>query len=234
MLPIILSKFRFKSLVYYQNGPIDSSSLDAGSSSDQWVLASESSINQLFASDRSRRRRFLRFLRSGGLGLFLVRNGEWISYGWTAQPHSKGIPPHLPRWVLHLGNNWIFYCHTREAFRGQGIYKRLIAQLVSHISARTPDAVIFLDTAPNNVQSNRAVIRTGFSPSGVIVTYKLWVPFVGSLALGGRWLREQPHFPQYLPQNPAVEPRPATSGLSQQGFGVAPEHAGSSFLAEKS
>jgi hypothetical protein len=213
MLPKIASKFRVEALVYRRGGPINNSWHDTGPLADSWVPASESSINWLFASDPSRRRRFLRFLHSGCLGLFLVRDGRWISHCWSTQPGSKWTPPHLPRWVWQVGACWMFYGHTREVFRGQGVQKRILAQFISLIHARNPDGEIFTDILPENVPSNRAAIRSGFTPSGVIVTYKLWVPFLGSLVLGGKWRREQPHSPQYLPLEPAVKLQPALGGL---------------------
>ena len=97
MLGRFLSKFRVDWLVYQWNGSIDHLPFDAKSAPGIWVPASEASINVLFAADGSRRRRFLRFLHSDCIGLFLVRDGQWIAYCWSAQPGHKGRPPPICR-----------------------------------------------------------------------------------------------------------------------------------------
>jgi len=196
MLGRISQRYRVDTLVYRRDGQIDNSWLATGSA-ESWIPASESAIEWLFGSDRSRRRRFLHFLRSGGLGVFLVRNGQWVSYGWSTQPGNKVHPPHLACQVCCVNAYWIFYCHIRDVFRGQGIFKHLITRLVSLIHARNPDAEILFDAHPDNVPSHRTAVRCGFMPSGVMVTYKLWIPPMGSLVLGGKWLHQRPHFPQY-------------------------------------
>jgi len=197
MLSNILSKFRVETLVYQFAGPEDTSWLEKDSREEIWISANENSIRWLFRADSSRRDKFLRFLRAGYSGLFLVRNGEWISHGWITQPGNRGYPPHLPRQVSDVGAYWIFYCHTRKPFRNQGIQKRLIAQFVNLIRTPQPDAVVLCDALPDNVASNRAAKQTGFIPFGVVVTYKLWVPLVGTVALGGQWVRDQPHYAKH-------------------------------------
>jgi RimJ/RimL family protein N-acetyltransferase len=204
MLRRFSSKFRVDWLVYQWNGSINHLPLDAESAPGTWVPASEDSINLLFASDGSRRRKFLSFLKSDCIGLFLARDGQWIAYCWSAQPGHKGRPPHLPRRISSAGAYWIFYCHTRSTFRGQGIFKRMLAEFISLIHSRSPDAQIYLDSLPDNVPSNRAVVRSGFAPSGVIVTYNLRIPSIGNLVLGGRWLPNQQHTPLYVPSEPPV------------------------------
>lgn len=201
----LVSKFRVETLVYQFTGPEKTSWLERDSQEERWIHASENSIRWLFRADPSRRRKFLRFLRAGYFGLFLVRNGEWVSHGWITQPRNRAYPPHLPRRVSDLGAYWIFYCHTRKPFRNQGIQKRLIAQFVNLVRTRQPDGMVVCDVLPNNIPSIRAAIQSGFIPFGVVVTYRLWVPFAGGLILGGEWLRDQPHFvkPGLELRNPA-------------------------------
>lgn len=202
----MISKFRVEWLVYRLDDPVSTSLPDIGSSSDRWIIADESSIQRFFASKHLLRRRFQHFLRSGCLGLFLIRDDRWVAYAWSMQPGSRGHPPHLLRRTLPADAYWIFYCHTHADFRGQGIFKRVLVQLISIIQARSADAPIYVDVLPGNVPSNRAVTRTGFIPSGVIIVYKLWLPLGGGLVFSGKWMRDRPHFPQHSMPGPAIRP----------------------------
>lgn len=192
MLANLASKFRIRSLVYRCTANEMSRRRELHSRCDTWIRASESAVEVLFGDDPARRGRFLRFVRAGFPGLFLVRNGEWVSYGWVTAP-GAGRPRHLPRWAGKLGAWWIFYCHTREEFRGQGNYKRLLAQLVALIRARDPAALILCDTLPENFASRSAVLQSGFVPAGEMVWYR---PLPG-IAAGGSWLPNQMHQPQF-------------------------------------
>jgi len=185
---------RIQTLVYEFAGGSSLSHLPAGSLEDNWREASENSINLLFSRDPERHRSFLHFLRSGAWGLFLARDGQWICYGWCAPPQILN-PPHLPGWARSLGAHWIFYCHTREEFRRQGNYRRLLARLVDLVRSRTENPLILCDTLPDNFASRSVVLQSGFAARGVIDAYHLRVPLLGGLTIGGHWQQKQPHRP---------------------------------------
>ncbi len=191
MLSSLASMFRIEALVYQFTGFRKKQAPPAaGVARGVFFRASESSIHFLFSEDGSRRGLFLRFLRAGFSGVFLVRNGKWISYGWYTPP-GTGRPPHLPQWASQLGAYWIFYCHTREEFRNQGNYKRLVGQVVRTINARDDAAWILCDTIPDNFASRRAVLQSGFTPAGVLTSYH---PLPG-VFLQSRWDRQKEHQP---------------------------------------
>jgi hypothetical protein len=167
----------------------------------RWVEASEASVCALFASDPGRRRRFLHFLRAGTMGIFLVRSGRWITYGWSTLP-GLYAPPHLPRWTRGLNAYWIFYCHTREEFRGQGHFKHLLARLVDAAYAREPHPLVLCDTLPGNFASRSVALQIGFVPVGVLRAYRVGVPGLGGIAMGGAWRTEEAHRPQ-MPSAPS-------------------------------
>jgi hypothetical protein len=187
----IPEQIRVEALVYRHAGP----QLPAVSEkvAGERVSATEASIRRYFASDHRKLIRFLGLLRAGHLGLFLVRDREWISHAWCSQPGRH--PSHLPRWICKPGVYIVFNCHTRPEFRGQGILKSLTAHLVSDVYTRHPAPTIVCDIHRNNLPSRRAFLSSGFAPAGVFRFWRLWVKGLGGVAFGGGWHADQPHPP---------------------------------------
>jgi len=192
-VPDILSKCKAKTLVFRYGGTGEARTrTEDGPASDEWVTADSQSVNSLFERDRGLAERFRHFLKAGCLGVFLVRDRQWISYGWSSQP-GHGHPPHLSQRVSAAGAYWIFFCHTREGFRGQGVYRRLLHRIVVLVIGREPAATIYVDAYAGNTPSRQAILSVGFSPGGVMTTYKLWLPRVGSFVLASYWRRNETH-----------------------------------------
>lgn len=187
----MIAPFRIENLVFQFAGRFDYRWLDERGPEGMWMPACDVSVRRLFSQDASRYRKFLRFLRAGCFGYFLERDGQWIAYGWCTQPGS-GYPPHLPRWSGKLGAFWIFYCHTREEFRGQGHYQRLLARLVAGARERAEDPLLLCDTLPENFASRSAVLKSGFAPMGVLTAYRP----VRGVTVGGGWRRDRVHLPR--------------------------------------
>lgn len=190
LLNRLAAPFRIETLVYQFTGPLGHQWFD-DSPEFRWVPACCLSIRRLFRDDAVRSRKFLDFLDAGCFGYFLERDGQWVTYGWSTQPKSMQ-PAHLPLWVADFEAYWIFYCRTREEFRGQGHYKRLLARLVAGAYERAASPLVLCDTMPDNSVSRRAVLRAGFSPRGVLSTYR---PLPGMI-VGGRWRRDEAHAPR--------------------------------------
>ncbi len=190
MLSGLASMFRIETLVYQFIGFRKKQVPVPGVGRGVFFRASESSIHFLFSEDAIRRRLFLRFLRDGFSGVFLVRNGRWVSYGWYTSP-GAGRPPHLPPWAGQMGAYWIFHCRTREEYRNQGNYKRLLAQIAQLINVRDDAAWVLCDTLPDNFASRSAVLQSGFRPAGVLTSY---CPVPG-VFLKSLWDRQREHFP---------------------------------------
>ena len=168
------------------------------------LVAGPKEIEHLFGTDGSRARLFQKFLAGGNIGLILANQDECVAYGWATLP-GRGCAPHLPSWVRGLNSYWIFHCHTKEEFRGRGIYKYLLGELVS-FARRLGPGDVYIDALPENTASQRAIIASGFVPSGVTETFKLWLPRIGSFILRGSWSRQQPHFANVQPTLSGTRP----------------------------
>lgn len=149
-------------------------------------------IQTLFKDD-PRRHTFPDFLERNFVGLILHTAETWIAYAWMTTP-STGAPPHLPEWVSDTCEFWIFYCRTREAFRGRGFYKHALRALINRAGQEQNVAIVNIDTKPTNVQSRRAIISTGFQPKGIMTTYQVEIPILGQLTLGS-WQMDSVHPP---------------------------------------
>ncbi len=187
-------KLRFvtRTLVYeYATAGTDVSA-PVGPSDEDWRFATREEVESVFRDDPERIRRFHSYLNARHSGLLLLRGGKWVSYGWCRAPRCSG-PPHLPKSMDLLGAYWIFGCHTHRSFRGQGIYKALLARLIALAVKKGPSSKIFIDTHAENTASRCAILGSGFEPCGVILTFRLWSPFGGAHIVGGSWRRDAPH-----------------------------------------
>jgi RimJ/RimL family protein N-acetyltransferase len=186
-----LGKFRTRLVVYRHGvGQFDSLQVPA----ETVVRADSNSIEKLFADEPDLQRRFHDFVAQGQEGVFLLRDGHWASYGWFSRP--GGAPPgHLPAWVANQHGCWIFFCHTREAFRGQGLFRRLLRHMVSRIAREGIAPVVYIDALTTNTPSRRAILSAGFTPWGVLTTRQLWLPGIGSTLISSSWRIEEAHPP---------------------------------------
>lgn len=184
-------RFRATTLVF-ENGQVVAP--DPTPNVSEWIDADHQSVNSLFADYPIHRKIFSRFLDDSFIGLFLVHRDHWISYGWSSQPGQKQ-PPHLPPWVSHLSAYWVFYCHTKEEFRGRGFYKQLLARMVDKARHCEPNPTVYVDAFTANTASRRSIVSAGFNPAGVLTTYKFWVPRIAQIAVAGSWRRQQQHPP---------------------------------------
>jgi len=157
-----------------------------------FTWASAESVKALFRDDQLCHR-FLGFLATGFSGLVFHRHNTWVAYAWMTNPSTAG-PPHLPNWTRELGANWIFYCRTRQGFRGRGLYKCALQMLIREAFQESSEAKVMIDTSPANIPSRRAILATGFEPKGAIVTHQLAIPRVARWAWGS-WDEEFKHPP---------------------------------------
>ena len=149
--------------------------------------ASVETVCRLFCDDALRRTASLNFLRRGMWGVLFHQGDAWQTYAWMSRPSTAG-PGHLPAWAGRLGAYWIFYCRTREAYRGQGLYGAAMDRLAALARAEDPDATIYIDTSTSNTPSRRAILRAGFLPCGTALV--LDVP---GIRPRGIWLRGREH-----------------------------------------
>ena len=146
------------------------------------------SIEQLFADTPALKRRFLRFVRQGAMGVALVHGKLWLAYAWMATPEGRQ-PYHLPGAMQ--GRYWLYYCHTREAYRGRGLLGQAVKRLLAEVACREQlgETEVFCDVMPDNASSRKAFTRGGFTPAGRVATWRL----PKSSLVMGDWDREASH-----------------------------------------
>lgn len=178
-------------------GSCEHASRNASPREVDWIWADVSSVQRFF-SPCDVGRTFTSFLRKGFTGLVFHRGEDWIAYGWMANPWTDG-PRHLPKWVGDLGVYWIFYCRTRENFRGRGLYTSALRHLVGRACQGGRQTSILVDTDSANIPSRRAIMSAGFHPKGAIVTYTIQIPRLGR-RVWGNWDSEfvHPPMPEHL------------------------------------
>jgi GNAT superfamily N-acetyltransferase len=155
-------------------------------------LDDKEKIIYLFKKDKVLQDKFCKFLAKGFRGIVWYNEDEWVSYAWISLPETSG-PPHLPRYIRQLPVYWIFYCRTKEEYRGRGLYKASLSILCNWARERDPKAEIYIDTEPSNVPSRKAIEAVGFTPAGIISIWTLGLPKLGSVVIWGSWNKEAKH-----------------------------------------
>jgi len=158
----------------------------------EWVWMDQKTVGFFFSSEERLQKMFKKFLAKGFIGLVWHHKGDWISYACMSLPGTLG-PPHLPSYIRRLPVYWIFYCRTRGAYRGRGLFKASLSILSDWARKRDPEAEIYVDTEPRNVPSRKAIEAVGFTPAGIICVWTLALPKLGSVVIGGSWNKEAKH-----------------------------------------
>jgi RimJ/RimL family protein N-acetyltransferase len=157
-----------------------------------WVAANPNNIVQYF-DEQPLKTTFLKFLKKEFYGVLILENSNWVAYGWISRPSTLG-PIHLPSEIQRLKVFWIFYCHTKESFRGRGLYKRVLKLLMQQALNESKDAEIYIDTQRDNIAARKAIVSVGFEPKGIINTYKFGIPKLKSWNWG-KWNTQVDHPP---------------------------------------
>jgi len=155
-------------------------------------LDSKEETARLFKNDKVLQSRFYNFCNKGFYGIVWHNENNWLSYAWMSLPETNG-PPHLPRSLRRLPVYWIFYCRTKEEYQGKGLFKASLRLLASWARERDPNAEVYIDTEPTNVPSRRAIEAVGFASAGIITTWTLTIPKIGSLVIYGCWDKKARH-----------------------------------------
>jgi RimJ/RimL family protein N-acetyltransferase len=150
--------------------------------------ADETLVESAYRDQPQIRDRFLSNLSAGCTGIMIMDGEKCVSRAWSSVPGRDG-PHHLPRFVKSLGAYWIFCCATDERYRGRGLYKYCLQELIRGARAERSRADILIDTAAANLASRRAINSVGFEPRGVIVTYR----FPKTQFVIGRWHMDKSH-----------------------------------------
>jgi RimJ/RimL family protein N-acetyltransferase len=136
------------------------------------IWLNHETVSQHFSTSDSLARKFAAFARAGHHGVALFDGGACVSYAWMSTPTSP-LPKHLPR---KLGQGyWIYFCHTEETYRNRGLYSFCLRKLLAFAAAREAprECIVHIDTQPENIPSQRAIQRAGFTVLGMFVTYRV-------------------------------------------------------------
>ena len=154
-------------------------------------LDTREKIAQIFKEDRLSKT-FCQFWAKGFQGIAWCNGSSWISYAWMSLPETYG-PPHLPQDIQRLPVYWIFYCRTKEEYRGRGFFRASICLFCDRARERDPKAEVYIDTEPDNLPSRKAIQAVGFVPAGMISTWSLRFPKLGSFIIKWQWDRRAHH-----------------------------------------
>ncbi|NLK27355.1 MAG: hypothetical protein GX306_03290 [Clostridiales bacterium] len=142
----------------------------------QYQFANYDLINKLFKKD-PKKATFLKFLDKRYIGVILFKDDKWITHSWMTTPNTS-LPPHLPFTLKKLQSYWLFYSHTINEYRGNGLYKVSLQILINKAyeieGNRT--VIIFADTEANNIGPRHTLLSLGFKPCGVIDRYYFNLP----------------------------------------------------------
>lgn len=150
-------------------------------------------IEQYFADETPRHRRYLNFMQRGCFGYLIVSGDRWASVGWIAPADMSGMPLHIPRSASDRAD-WFFDDHTHPDFRGRGFQKYLVLRRVQYLRESGAGEDIVADVGPDNLPSRKSYRALGFVPAGWMTTFELRVPRMPR-RLFGRWRSSAPHPP---------------------------------------
>lgn len=184
---------RVECLVYKNTGeqPVHRLTVDRF----RWRFFDPESVNFFFLAEPALQKTFHRFLKRKFVGVLFYNADQWAAYCWMTTPRT-GQPPHLPSWTGKLGAYWLFYSHTRDEYRGQGLYKNALKLLINEARNREKGGspLIYGDTDAGNIAPRHTLFTLGFRPDGVLVCYRFSLPGLLSFTLG-RWHRDRAHPP---------------------------------------
>ena len=166
-----------RTFLVYSRGPETQGAEPVPPAGVEFELAGHFSLEKFFAN-HVHYNLFQSFLNDRHIGLILHDGQQWLSYAWMANPQSPA-PPHLPQWVRTLSPYWIFFCHTKEAFRRRGLYKLAIDFLCrSALEGRLgpPAQKVLIDTESSNRASRNGIVSAGFKEYGALVCHYLRLP----------------------------------------------------------
>lgn len=123
----------------------------------------------------STQRAFATLLELGDLGVFARVDGQVCGHAWAASGRRVG-----GYFAAQADEGFVHYCNVDPARRGHGLYPRMLVALAARCLAEGK-ARVLIDTAVDNIPSQRGLLKAGFRP----VAYGVYVQ------LGGRLLRAQ-------------------------------------------
>lgn len=157
-----------------------------------WERASIDLIDRAFKNSPKRAKVLKKLLAEGAIGIIILDGNQWLAHGFISPP-GVALPKHLPSRIV-LKYWWMFYMHTRPAFRGQGLQKKAILLRLKEIhEAESEIKDIMTDINIKNIPSRKAFNRIGFKPAGVSTSVQLYFPRFGSKTLWWRWDKNKAH-----------------------------------------
>lgn len=157
-----------------------------------WTSATHETVNYFFSKDEERKNSLFRIMKKGAIGVIIHDQDQWLAHGFIAPPGTKVID-HLPC-KMTFNNWWFFYMHTKKEYRGQGLQKLCLSlrlNMVKNLAKTSPS--IMVDTGINNVPSQKALLRAGFKPYGVLRVTNMKIPKIGNKVVYFNWQQNEKH-----------------------------------------
>lgn len=141
-------------------------------------------ISYFFKNDKLRLTTFNSFLRKGYIGIILNDGKNWVNYGWMTNRIGQ-FPPHLPKRICSNNKYWLFYSHTKEEWRGKGIYKNSLKLLINKAyEIENGDVEVYADVEKTNLVPQNTLLSLGFKEYGNLYNLCIGFPKIGSANLG--------------------------------------------------
>lgn len=139
---------------------------------DYKFVSSISDLNNITNLAAGEKAIFSTKLNNGEIGIFALIENDFIAYAWSKQP---GVYYQNDNPLISLSESeaYLYYCHTVENFRGYGIYPRLLI-LLSEKMFKSGVKVIYVDTSPINIASQRGIGKVGFKKMHTIRILRLF------------------------------------------------------------
>ena len=123
---------------------------------------------------------FVKFFSEGEQGYYVYYENRVVSCGWVFL--NSGQSAVRKKYMLvPSGYAWLHNFWTHPNLRGHGLYSSLLAhicrEMISTERVKHPNRII-IDTAQDNIPSNKAIIKANFERIGEIVAlriYKKWL-----------------------------------------------------------
>ncbi|MBN2354933.1 GNAT family N-acetyltransferase [candidate division KSB1 bacterium] len=140
----------------------------------------ETALDLAFKSkEPGRYKLFIKFLYAGYIGVYCDSGGKILAYGWGMVHRGDErffSNNHLP---LSDGEGHIFYCYTKEAFRGHNLYSGIIYRLAETIFAEGAH-LLWIDTNDDNLPAQKGILKVGFRLYGIMTNVFLFKRLVCS------------------------------------------------------
>jgi len=134
---------------------------------------------------------FKKMLDDGHIGVIVLNDkNECVAYGWVAI--GKVRPYHIPK--IPTDSAWIHYNRVRDDYKGKGLQRLLIQEMVNKTREVYGNIEIYIDTSDDNIPSRINQLKLGFKECGIYYTIQIGTRRIPVLYfLWGWWDKDKKH-----------------------------------------